>query len=118
MLSTVVLPQPEWPMMQTNSPRAIDSHSSSNTVVLPPADAGKRLLTPSIEMNLSVMAQRGRKAALSCCSLRKRHQPRRAGENLIERHADDADHQDRGDHVGDGEVVPFVPHEVADAGAA
>src|SRR5262252_4702035 len=57
MLSTVVLPQPEWPMMQTNSPRAIDSHSSSNTVVLPLPDAGKRLLTPSIEMNLSVMAR-------------------------------------------------------------
>jgi len=47
MLSTVVLPQPEWPMMQTNSPRAIDSHRSSNTVVLPPG-AGKRLLTPSM----------------------------------------------------------------------
>jgi hypothetical protein len=54
MLSTVVLPQPEWPMTQTNSPRAIDSHSSSNTVVLPPG-AGKRLLMPSMEMNLSVM---------------------------------------------------------------
>ncbi len=34
MLSTVVLPQPEWPMMQTNSPRAIASHRSSNTVML------------------------------------------------------------------------------------
>src|SRR5262245_57622151 len=55
-LSTVVLPQPEWPMMQTNSPRAIDSHRSSNTVVLAPPGAGKHLLTPSIEMNLSVMA--------------------------------------------------------------
>jgi hypothetical protein len=27
-------------------------------------------------------------------------------------------HQDRGDHVGDREVVPLVPDEVADAGAA
>src|SRR6516164_6629374 len=115
MLSTVVLPQPEWPMMQTNSPRAIDSHSSSNTVVLPPPGAGKRLLMPSIEMNLSVM---GLHSAVNNvrhrqASLRKRHQPRRARENLIEHHADDADHQDRGDHVGDGEFVPFVPHEVA-----
>ena len=33
MFSTVVLPQPEWPIMQTNSPRAIDSQRSSNTVV-------------------------------------------------------------------------------------
>src|ERR1700682_193144 len=55
MLSTVVLPQPEWPMMQTNSPRAIDSHRSWNTVVLPPPGAGKRLVMPSMEMNLSVM---------------------------------------------------------------
>ena len=42
-------------MMQTNSPRAIDSHKSSNTVVLPPPGDGKRLLTPSMEMNLSVI---------------------------------------------------------------
>jgi hypothetical protein len=52
-LSTVVLPQPEWPMMQVKSPRRIDSHRSSNTVVTPPAAAGKRLVMPSIEMNLS-----------------------------------------------------------------
>ena len=56
MLSTVVLPQPEWPITQTNSPRAIDSHRSSNTVVAPPPGAGKRLAMPSIEMNLSVIA--------------------------------------------------------------
>ena len=55
MLSTVVLPQPEWPMMQANSPRAIDSHRSWNTVVAPPPAAGKRLVMPSMEMNLSVM---------------------------------------------------------------
>ena len=57
MLSTVVLPQPECPMMQTNSPRAIDNHRSSNTVVWPPPGDGKRLVMPSIEMNLSVMAR-------------------------------------------------------------
>ena len=56
MLSTVVLPQPEWPMMQANSPRAIASHRSSNTVVAPPPAAGKRLAMPSMEMNLSVMS--------------------------------------------------------------
>ena len=55
MLSTVVLPQPEWPMMQANSPRPIDSHRSSNTVVAPPPGAGKRLVMPSMEMNLSVI---------------------------------------------------------------
>ncbi len=39
MFSTVVLPQPEWPMTQPNSPRAIDSHRSSNTVVVAAARA-------------------------------------------------------------------------------
>src|SRR5213076_1057997 len=108
MLSTVVLPQPEWPMMQTNSPRAIDSHRSSNTIVLPPPGAAKRLVIPSMEMNLSVigvvmpgpdprihrLAKMGWIAGSSPAmtterdcppprpSLRKRHQPRDAGENL------------------------------------
>ena len=40
MLSTVVLPQPEWPMTQVNSPRCIASHRSSKTVVVPPPGAG------------------------------------------------------------------------------
>ena len=85
--------------MQTNSPRAIDSHKSSNTIVAPPAGAGNRLLTPSMEMNLSVIDCN---QALICkSSLRERHEPRRARENLVEHHADEPDHQDRGDHVGD-----------------
>ena len=38
MFRTVVLPQPEWPITQPNSPRAIDSQRFSNTaVVAPPA---------------------------------------------------------------------------------
>src|SRR4051794_20047254 len=132
MLSTVVLPQPEWPMMQTNSPRAIDSHRSSNTIVLPPLGAAKRLVIPSMEMNLSAIGSvrssvmrspdprihPERQCPSPRPSLRKRHQPRDAGENLIEQHPDDPDHQDRGDHVGDREIVPFVPDEIADAGAA
>src|SRR5262249_16937683 len=111
-LSTVVLPQPEWPMMQVNSPRFIDSHRSSNTVVSPPPGAGKRLVMPSIEMNLSV--------ALSVigASLREGDEAREPRKDLVEHHADQADQQDRGDNIGDGEVVPLVPDEVANAGAA
>src|SRR5882762_6381461 len=108
MLSTVVLPQPEWPMMQVKSPRRIDSHRSSNTVVTLPAAAGKRLVMPSIEMNLSS----------DTASLRKRDEAGGARKQLVEDHADDADHQDRGDHIGDRKVVPLVPDEVADAGTA
>src|SRR5882724_574238 len=86
MLSTVVLPQPEWPMMQENSPRPIDSQRSSNTVVLPPPAAGKRLVMPSMEMNLSVIGG----------SFRERDEPRRPRQDLVECHADEADQQDRG----------------------
>src|SRR5215813_6328485 len=89
MLSTVVLPQPEWPMMQVKSPRCIDSHRSSNTVVVPPPGAGKRLVMPSIEMNLSP----------DTGSLRKCDQARRPRQQLIEDHADNADHQDCGDDI-------------------
>src|SRR5262249_35628899 len=90
-------------------------------VVLPPPGAGKRLETPSIEMNFSVMALHGtaeREARVSWPSLRKGHEPGGAREDLVEDHADDTDHQDRGDHVGDRKVVSLVPHEIADAGAA
>ncbi len=59
MLSTVVLPQPEWPMTQTNSPRVIDSHRFSNTAVVPPSAAGKRRDMPSMEMKRSAIAHSG-----------------------------------------------------------
>src|SRR5262252_454067 len=112
MLSTVVLPQPEWPMMQTNSPRRIVSHRSSNTVVRPPSGAGKWRAMPSIEMNLSVM----RDADETCASLLERHGAGQPRQDEVEEHPDQADHQNRGDHIGDRQVVPFVPDEVADAG--
>src|SRR5260221_14032941 len=107
MLSTVVLPQPEWPMMQVKSPRCIGSQRSSNTVVMPPPAAGKRLAMPSMEMNLFAIAL-----------LREGHEPRQAREDQVEQHADHADQQDGVDDVDDRQVVPLVPHEVADAGAA
>src|ERR1700679_2558315 len=56
MLSTVVLPQPECPITQANSPRWIDSQRFSNTATSPPEGARYRLAIASIEMNLSVIA--------------------------------------------------------------
>src|SRR2546421_5682228 len=41
-------------------------------------------------------------------SLRKRHQTGEPRQRLIEDHANDADHQDGGDHVGDRQVVSLV----------
>ena len=46
------------------------------------------------------------------------HQPLQLGHQLVEQHADHADEQDGRDDVSDGEVVPLVPDEVADARAA
>ena len=40
MFSTVVLPQPEWPITQPNSPRAIESQRFSNTAISPPSAPG------------------------------------------------------------------------------
>src|SRR6266481_3208518 len=62
---------------------------------------------PSMEMNLSVIA-----------SLRKRDQLREPRENLIEQHADKPDQENGDDDVGDREVIPLVPDEVANVGAA
>src|SRR3989344_4112117 len=70
-LRMVVLPQPEWPMMQTNSPRRMVKFTPSKT-----------------------------------------------GEGPVQHHAHQADDQDGEDHVGQREVVPLVPHEVADTRAA
>src|SRR5215475_12576524 len=82
MFSTVVLPQPEWPITQANSPRSIESHRFSNTATSPPPAAGYRLAMASIEMNLSVIA-----------SFREGDHAGEAGEDLIEQHADKADQQ-------------------------
>src|ERR1700733_4974415 len=107
MLSTVVLPQPEWPITHANSPRWIDSQRFSKTATSPPPGCGYRLAIASIEMNLSVIA-----------SFRERHHAGEAREYLVEQHADEADQQNGDDDIGDREVVPLVPDEVADAGTA
>ena len=107
MLSTVVLPQPEWPITQTNSPRAIDSQRSSNTASRRRRAPDKRLAMPSMEMN--VLGHRLTPGS---------HEARDAREDLVEQHADHADQQNGDDDVGDRQVVPLVPDEVADAGAA
>src|SRR5689334_15679613 len=46
MLNSVDLPQPDGPMMETNSPGAIDSETSS-TAVIGPSRVVKRLVTRS-----------------------------------------------------------------------
>src|ERR1700733_9338542 len=107
MLSTVVLPQPEWPITHANSPRWIDSQRFSKTATSPPEGAGYRLAIASIEMNLSVIA-----------SFRERHHAGEARKDLIEQHSDQADQENGDDHIGNREVVPLVPDEVTDAGAA
>src|SRR5262245_28628028 len=99
----VVLPQPEWPIRQTNSPRSMPSHRFSNTAVSP-----KRRARPSTLIS-------GR---CSMALFRIGHELGEPRQALVEQQADQADQQDRRHDVGDREVVPLVPHEVADARAA
>src|SRR5471030_1895132 len=63
---------------------------------------------PSIEMTASAMAR----------LFREGYEAADAGERLVERHSDQADDEDGDDHVGDRQIVPFIPDEVADARAA
>src|SRR6185503_19410255 len=100
----VDLPQPEWPTIVTNSPSSIENATSANTQRSPPG-CGKCLVTWSISRN-----------AMPLLAVRQR--PRQAAEAGVERHADEADREDGEDDAGEREVVPLVPHEVADAGAA
>ncbi len=97
-------------MMHTNSPASIESQSPRRRSISPPDGAGKALWQwPSMEMNLSVIAT---------SLIPVGDDALQAGQDLVEHHADQADQQDRVDHVGDREVVPLVPDEVADAGTA
>src|SRR5688572_15622702 len=97
-LSSVDLPQPEWPIRDTNSPRS--------TIRSTPAMASKpsKLIpTPSMRRYFSGSIAE---------PPRQQHQP------LLEQQADDADGEDGDDDVLDLQVVPFVPHPEADADAA
>src|SRR6476660_3796024 len=91
MLSTVVLPQPEWPMMQVKSPRCIGSHKSSNTVVVPPPAAGNRFAMTSMEMNFCGIVL-----------FRKRHKSCQTRQYQIEQHPHHTNQQNRVDHICDG----------------
>src|SRR6185503_923108 len=88
--STVVLPQPEWPITQPNSPRAIESQRVSNTAIAPPLAPGERVAIASMEMNLSIIAL-----------LRERDHAREPREDLVEKHAAHADQENGDDDVGD-----------------
>src|SRR5260221_6713035 len=98
MLRIVVLPQPEWPITQTNSPRSIVKETCSKTARSP-------YDLPS--------SRTSRKSGFDI-----RDGALQRAESEVERHADNSDHEDRGDHVGEREAVPLVPHEVADAEVA
>ena len=89
MFRTVVLPQPECPTRQTNSPRATPNQTSSKTVVAP--IAARRCPRPR---------RRGvaRSRAHSCHG---HGAAPRSAEQPVQQQPDDADHQDGDDDVGD-----------------
>src|SRR3981189_1809808 len=84
------------------------------------ADAGPSLLlwVPVLHSGTSRRSAPGTRGWRSSRSFRKRDHAREARQDLVEQHADDADQQDRDDDIGDREIIPLVPDEVADAGAA
>src|SRR5258708_17618304 len=106
--SSVLLPQPEWPISVTNSPfliaRSIPVSATKSPFfvsnVLPTASTLRYLLMST--GGLLVVGE----------ALGEQHQ------RLLEQQADDADGEDRDDDVLDLQVVPFVPHPEADADAA
>src|SRR5882762_10514701 len=104
-LRMVVLPQPEWPMMQTNSPRSTAKLTPSKTVIVLPFGAGYVFFRSWISRKAMPLLDVGNEFL-------------EPADREIERHSDHADGEDREDHVGEVEVVPFVPDEIADARAA
>src|SRR5690606_24474200 len=97
---TVVLPQPEWPITQTNWPFSTLKLRSSNTTV-----SGREFVPGKIFSRPWI----SRKAM---ASLHVGDQLRESREQLVQDHADQADREDARDDVGDRQVVPLVPDEV------
>src|SRR5258708_39436074 len=99
--SSVLLPQPEWPIRQTNSfmLTSIEIESIARNRPLPLM--GKSMETRSTLRNAMRLLAEAQLAA----------DPGKAG---VEREPDQPDQQDRDDHAGELQVVPFVPDEIAD----
>src|SRR6266511_2018278 len=106
-LSSVLLPQPEWPTMVRNSPCSTPNATSRKTQTCPaPSGSGKNLVTWSMS----------RKAIRRL--LRVRDQLGHPPEAEVEEHPDEPDSEDGEDHAVERQIVPFVPHEIAHPGAA
>ena len=69
----VVLPQPLWPMMQTNSPSVSPKLTPSNTGSVLPGRPGQALDLQELSLH--------------------RSPPLQLGEHRVEQHADHADHR-------------------------
>src|SRR5258706_4292860 len=97
-LSSVLLPQPEWPIRLTNSPLRIARSMPSST-----SEEAKDIPTLSTLRNFS-----------GCIA----EPPRQQHQSLLEQEAHHTDGEDGDDDVLDLEVVPFVPDPETDADAA
>ena len=112
MLSSVDLPQPEWPMIETYSPLSIVERDVLQHLGLGGA-AGEGLVDV-IELQIgrhdAIALQFGGGAAGDDLG--------DAGDDAVEHEADDADIEQRQDDFADVRGVPGVPDEEADADAA
>src|SRR5262245_5674099 len=112
MLSSVDLPQPEWPMIETNSPLRTVSDTSRNTSV--PSAPPKHFPTFSICTKRSLFSMRSSSSARRAA----RHDAAEHGDRAIEQQADEADVKQRENDVADARAVPRIPDEEPDAHAA
>ena len=112
MLSRVDLPQPEWPISDTNSPRSMVRSMSRRTSVAICATAEGH--ADLLELEIAVLGHDRSPTA-------PRRRARRSADDrdqLVEQEADDADVGQGDDDVADARAVPRVPDEEADADAA
>mmetsp|Transcript_11774 Transcript_11774/g.27604 ORF Transcript_11774/g.27604 Transcript_11774/m.27604 type:complete len:483 (+) Transcript_11774:738-2186(+) len=105
-LSSVDLPQPEWPISVVNSPRCTSRFT--------PCSAWKRPLRVVNTISASWTWMKGFMASV----LVEAEAFGEAQQRPLEQQPDNADDEDRNDDVGHVEVVPLVPDPEADAHAA
>ena len=109
-LSSVDLPQPEWPISVTNSPLATVREMSRSASKRWPRLCERHADVLDVQVLVPCAARQTVDAVVEAL--------RDEDERLLEQEADDADHEDRDDDVVDLQVVPLVPHPEADAHAA
>ena len=111
MLSSVDLPQPEWPMIETYSPFSIVRLMSFSTSVV--ASPRVKDLVDVVELQIGL-----HEMLLQLDGGAAGHELAQRRDQAVEHEADDADIEQRQDDLADVRGIPRIPDEEADADAA